>query len=833
MKFAAEFRTALRQIRAYPVESVLIIIALAVGVGALSAVAALYGVNDEIARRLRADLSAREFTILPATSGNLASLQDGRLAAPLRVGQEIDVGFSDEDLMALRELAPSVDYFYIHSFRGFVTLAAAGSTKLNASSLTYAVTEDFTAASGLKVARGSWFSQADFTEQRRVLVIAESQAERLGIEGDPLGQKIPMNRADAGGAPYTIIGVLDAEHEPSSASGLTMVGYTPYVNQGPAFVPGQLYAAVEDPRRIAQATEELQLAVERLWGGEAIVQAPASLWQASAAERNRAILLAGFASVGLLMACLNITNLMLARVRRREKAIAIQRSLGATKADIRRQVLIEAGLLGLLGALLGIILTQVLLSSLIGTAAPALTELLETVSFPPSAILIMLLATIAVTMIIGIAPAARAANATIIPGAAATSDLAPGLPKPLRRNPARLALTALQLIISGAAIVIGLHVLALGGNARPEIEYFSVNAVDANLEHSGRYHLFTQESVTPLLELAPDVTDMTAWDFAFGPGVIVLPEQEYIISSIRLTGPNYLGLVGADVIAGSPLSGRTDGDFAEELLLEQGVAEQLFSTIDNALGQELTIRDVQPSPAHPPRAFRVTGVYSYANHESPFGPPERIAAIANHTGKGNAFMLAATSSEKAEIARAQLLSAARTVHGSTFTVTGIGENRDYDLNFITRDLHDQAQFQKTLNQATYLFTLMAITAIILAAVGVFSLSILNTAERTQEIGIRRALGASSGQVAREITGTATITSAAATTMGIVLAWLISPGLSATLSESMLSGLEIPRHISLAIATLAIIILLSSILGWIVGHRATRANPSTILNEEGI
>jgi hypothetical protein len=88
-------------------------------------------------------------------------------------------------------------------------------------------------------------------------------------------------------------------------------------------------------------------------------------------------------------------------------------------------------------------------------------------------------------------------------------------------------------------------------------------------------------------------------------------------------------------------------------------------------------------------------------------------------------------------------------------------------------------------------------------------------------------------VAREITGTATITAAAATVIGIALAWLVSPGLSATLSESMLSGLDIPRHISLAIATLAIIILLSSILGWIIGHRATRANPSTILNEEGV
>jgi ABC-type antimicrobial peptide transport system permease subunit len=824
MKFAIELRTALRQIRAYPVESALIVIALAVGVGALSAVAALYGVNDEIAQRLRSDLTAREFTIMPATSGSLASLQGGRLAAPLLAGQEVDLRFAEEDLAALRELAPSVDYFYINQMSDFTLRVVDRVTPS-----VRAVSPDFTAAGSVKVARGSWFSESDFSEQRRVLVLAESQAERLGLKGDPLGQEIPMNYADAGGAPYTVIGILDPEHEPPMTSGLTVGGYRPYADRGPRRAPGRLYAAVQDPRQIPQAAEELQFAVERIWNGEAIVLAPTSLWQASAAERNRALLLAGFASVGLLMACLNITNLMLARVRRREKTIAIQRSLGATKADVRRQVLTEAGLLGLLGALLGIILTQVLLSSLIGTAAPALIELLSTVSFPPSAIIVTLLATIAVTMIIGIAPAARAANATIIPGAAATSDLAPGLPKPLRRNPARLALTALQLIISGAAIVIGLHVLALGNNARPETEFFTVNTVNADNEHWD-YHVFSQASVDPLMDLAPGVAGITAWDFVFAPGVIVLPDQEYAISSIRLVGPNYLDLVGADVIAGSPLSGRTDGNFAEELLLEQGVAEQLFGTTDNALGQELTVRRVTYTPSVPPRTFRIAGVYSYENHESPFGPPERVAAIANHTGQGTYSILAAANSAQADSARQQLIAAARTVYGGSYSESS---SEVYKMNFVTQGLYAPAQLQEALNQATFLFSLMAITAIILAAVGVFSLSILNTAERTQEIGIRRALGASSGQVAREITGTATVTAAAATTIGIVLAWITAPSLSATLSESMLSGLEIPRHISLALTTLAIIILLSSILGWIVGHRATRANPSAILNEEGL
>ena len=67
-------RSALRQLRTYPIESALIIIALAVGIGALSAVATLYGVNDEITKRLRADITSRQFTIVPATADNFSSL---------------------------------------------------------------------------------------------------------------------------------------------------------------------------------------------------------------------------------------------------------------------------------------------------------------------------------------------------------------------------------------------------------------------------------------------------------------------------------------------------------------------------------------------------------------------------------------------------------------------------------------------------------------------------------------------------------------------------------------------------------------------------------------
>lgn len=131
-------------------------------------------------------------------------------------------------------------------------------------------------------------------------------------------------------------------------------------------------------------------------------------------------------------------------------------------------------------------------------------------SFPLSAVLVTLTASVIVTMIIGLVPASRAAVTTIVPVAANTADLATGLPKPLRRNPARLALTALQLMISGAAIVAGLHVLTVGNATEPELELFTIDAVNDDLVNPGWFTVFAERQVEQLLALAPSASALTS-----------------------------------------------------------------------------------------------------------------------------------------------------------------------------------------------------------------------------------------------------------------------------------------------------------------------------------
>lgn len=822
-------RSALRQLRTYPIESALIIIALAVGIGALSAVATLYGVNDEITKRLRADITSRQFTIVPATADNFSSLNTETLITPVRQNQRTNLLFTPDDLRSLKELAPGVDHIYNRYPRSW----APASRSRNAGTVdALAVSSDYTALADVPVAQGSWFSQEDFDLGRRVIVITERHLNELGITGDPIGQEIPMNYADMAGAPFTIIGVLPPGEtiQGMGPGSFPVIGYVPFSETSPT---NMFYAVVDDTRQIETAGEELRQAVQRIWGEEAVVRPPASLWQVTNAERNRALLLAGFASIGLLMASLTITNLMMARVRRRARSISIQRSLGANTTYLRSQVLTEAALLGLIGGILGIVPAQLLLRAMVSLAAPGVVELIETASLPPSAIVVTLIASIAVTTIIGLAPAARVVRTPSVPNTTNAIDLAPNLPKPMRRNPTRLVLTALQLVISGAAIVIGLHVLTLNASARPEVSVFEIEAMGGP-EGNARITqpVFTQSDLPALQALAPSVEGLSISNGDYYRGYATAEGLEYAVARIQRVGPEYMELIGAELIAGSPLSGTANPATQRELLLEQSVAEQVFTSVEAAIGSTFNLRANHVARGHnrDDHQYRIVGVYAYNNPNHAYGTPEKVPALANPRVGGSSSLLAAAPRDKATAAMEELAAAARAHYGTTVTRPNIGT---YDLHFITQEVWGHGQIENTLNQANFIFTLMAIVAIILAAVGSFSLSVLNAAERTTDIGVRRAIGASRSQVSLELAGSAAVIAAVATVTGILMAWLASPALSAALSESLLSGIQVPRHLSLALATLALVLTTSALLGWIVGHRATRANPSTILSEDGV
>ena len=216
---------------------------------------------------------------------------------------------------------------------------------------------------------GSWFLPEDLTANARVVVLSEGLARNLYGDEDPLGQLLPVEPyGDDEPVFYTVIGVL-APAEAADESYLTFqenrTAYTP-VTASPYFRWEedrenrfrQISIGIDKGVDLDQALEVAQSEVKLIWGDRAKVRSPlADLKEAQRQLKNYAFLIGIFASIGLVIAVINILNLMLARVLKRTKGIGISMALGSSRQLVFRQFVLEAFSLGLIGSLLGILLS--------------------------------------------------------------------------------------------------------------------------------------------------------------------------------------------------------------------------------------------------------------------------------------------------------------------------------------------------------------------------------------------------------------------------------------------------------------------------------------------
>jgi len=403
MRPADILRQSLRQFRTQRLQSILIVVAVALGVGVVTAVAAFLDFGRYQQVELEASLFAREISVQANEDDFGAFYAPGAAPVPVReVGLVSDepVVLRVEDLARAEEAAPSVDYAYVREFRSFSPPDdAQGFVQV------YAVTQDYLAAAKVEVTEGNTLSESDFAEGRAVMLATPELARRLGLAGDPLGKEVVADD----GARYTLIGLLPERGEEFGFEPEALVPYTP----GP-FGDGlrELTFAVEDPERIDEARAELETFARRTWG-ERVSVSSNDFGAASEQGRVVALVIAAFASLGLAVAALNIMNLMLARVLRRHREIGVARTLGATRGLIRLRFLAESLLLGLLGGVLGVLGGYGLLRAFSRYLSLATQGQSPELTLSPVAVLIGLALAALVSALFGLYPAAVAARVRV------------------------------------------------------------------------------------------------------------------------------------------------------------------------------------------------------------------------------------------------------------------------------------------------------------------------------------------------------------------------------------------------------------------------------------
>jgi ABC-type antimicrobial peptide transport system permease subunit len=382
-------RTATRPIRTRSLESALIVVAVALGVGVVTAMLALILNGLEQERSMSESLYARELVLVSRDQDDRGFFEAGQINPVVSIGNssEKPFKFDQADLETVRRACPAIKHAYVTQSR---TIVESGSSE-DASRLRLVeligVSREYIEAAGLELIAGSWPTGQDFKAQQRLILLSEWYArKRFEKQIDdstasdkssdtktpktaPITATKPFEIKDVIGKDinsYKIIGVFAVpKHNPDLASATQPFGANGIAPFSESFDSSWWGGLLLDLKFQAQADQlniardQLRTYATRRWGeGAAVRSSNAAIIARLNTARNAALITVLFASGGLVIAALNITNLMLARVLGRTRSIGISSALGASSRTIFGLFLTESLVLGLIGGLLGLALAR-------------------------------------------------------------------------------------------------------------------------------------------------------------------------------------------------------------------------------------------------------------------------------------------------------------------------------------------------------------------------------------------------------------------------------------------------------------------------------------------
>ncbi len=222
-----------------------------------------------------------------------------------------------------------------------------------------------------EVALGNWFVAEDIEKGNQVIVLTDKLAKRLFPEEAPIGKQVLISQFGIDGdIQYEVIGVLAPLSEEQEQNVFfderAKQAYIP-VTAAPRYPEvaadgnrdiefDSFIIGVDAEMDVAKSAEIIQAEMSQRYGELAVVQNYYLSSQSADDQVQSIYIIIGiFASLGLVIAVINILNLMLARVLRRTKSVGLSIALGAYKRSIFSQFFLEALLLGIIGAVLGIL----------------------------------------------------------------------------------------------------------------------------------------------------------------------------------------------------------------------------------------------------------------------------------------------------------------------------------------------------------------------------------------------------------------------------------------------------------------------------------------------
>ena len=537
--------------------------------------------------------------------------------------------------------------------------------------------------------------------------------------------------------------------------------------------------------------------------------------------RTVLLVMMGAAGMLLLLAAVNLANLMTVHGLRRQGEMAVRAALGADRARLIRTLLTEGVVLGLIGGVVGIGGASGLLG-LLTRMTPGDVPRLEDAAVNPVVVLTALGVAAAAGVLLGGVPALLATRTRSL--GRLTSAGHASTPERRQRRALDLAVAiqvALAVVLLVGAGLLGRSFVGLLG-VDPGFETDNVLTVQLvlvppNYQDLGARNRFVEEAVREF-EAIPGVSRAGVTNFLPYSGAntvdgFALRDMERTrrqAAGYRAVDAGYLEVLRLPVVAGRPITSKDIDDGAPVALISESMAAAYFADSD-PIGQGISRGD-EDEPGH--QWLEIVGVVADVRHSGPdsVAEPEWYSTYDRDPYSLKSFTLRTTVPPNSLAADARQVLAKLDPALAPFAVQSLAGHLDDHVAGPRFNVATMASF--------------ALAAVLIAAVGMFGVIANSVARRAHEMGIRLALGARAAQLRNQVVGQGLRLAAG----GVVAGLLASVVLSRVLT-SMLRGIgpRDPMTLSaVAFGTLAVALLAC----YLPARRATRVDPVQSLRADG-
>jgi len=698
------------------------------------------------------------------------------------------------------------------------------------------VSADFFRVLRVQPVLGRDFVRADEQPGQRVAMLSHELWESaFGGRPEVVGRTITLD-----GKPYTVAGVMPAGfafpvQNPGPAVWVTLAAdaLDPDSNNPPTRQRGadmlSVIARLKPGVTVAQARAEMSTIDRHL-----AAQYPDTDKHFTSAEVKpelealvgdaRPALRTLFAAVCflLLIACANVAGLLLARASRRQAEIALRAALGASRAEIIRQILVESVTLSLLGGLLGLAFSTLFLKAMLQFVPQNLPRL-DAIPVDAAVLGFTIAASVITGVLFGVLPAWRMSK--LDPSLAmreGARSVTSGRGQHRLHSALVIAETALSLILLiGSGLFIHSFVRVL--NIDPGFDRHNVLIAGLNYP-DGKNHA---ENVTrfydvllPRLAALPGVKSVAAgWPLPFSGGGLGVsfdvegrpqPPGESFDSRTTVITPNFFHTLGIPVLRGREFTAADASSAPPVVIVNESFARKFFP------GQDPIGKHIKPGlndGVHFPAMREIVGVVGDVKLRSltDDAPPTFYLPLAQMGIVSPNLVIRSQGDPAALIPEVR-----SQVNALDHTIPL------FDAHTMEDALSDAAS-QPRFSMA--LLTAFAAMALLLAAVGLYAVLSYMVAQRTNEIGLRLALGAQRGDVLQLILERGLILAG----IGIVVGLAASSALTHFVS-SLLYGVRAFDWPTYVVVT-AVFLAISLIASAAPAMRAANVDPGTTLREQ--